>query len=134
VASPSSKGRQGFLRSSGAVDAESIDNWSQSNVTVVTSETLTALEVSVRIVATPNLSSTGAWSTVLAEDLVTTVEQQPDALVYRFTLKPGARLRPGSYIFAGQYNHAVGGRDPSRDTYRAVATAGGTRVAVDGGF
>jgi hypothetical protein len=135
VASSSIKAvQQGFLRSSGAIDAHSIDNWAQGNVTVVTSETLTALEVSVRIVATPDLSSTGAWSTVPADDLVTTVEQQPDALVYRFTLKPGIRLAPGSYVFAVQYGHAVGGRDPSRDTYHATATADGTRVEVGGGF
>jgi hypothetical protein len=29
-----------------------------------------------------------------------------------------------------QYNHAVGGRD----TYHVVATGGGTRVGVGGGF
>jgi hypothetical protein len=71
---------------------------------------------------------------VPAEDLVTTVEQQRDALVYTFTLKPGVRLAPGSYIFAVQYGHAVGGRDPSRDSYQAIATASGTRVEVYGGF
>jgi hypothetical protein len=103
-------------------------------VTVETGETVTALDVSVRIVTTPDLSNTGTWSTVLSESLVTTVEQQSDALVYRFTLKPGASLGPGSYIFAVQYGHAVGGRDPGRDTYHAVATAGGTRAEVDGGF
>jgi hypothetical protein len=135
AASSSSTGpQQGFLRSSGAIDAHSIDNWTQSNVTVVTSEPLTALQVSVRIVTTPHLASTGAWSTLLPKDLVTTVEQHPDALVYRFTTKPGTRLGPGSYVFAVQYNHAVGGRDPSRDTYHAVATTDGARVEVTGGF
>jgi hypothetical protein len=125
AASPSTTGaQQGFLHSSGAIDAHSIDNWTQSNVTVVTGETVTALEVTVRIAASPNLASTGAWSTVLAKDLVTTVEQQPDALVYRFTLKPGVTLGPASYVFAVQYGHAVGGRDPSRDTYRTVASGG----------
>jgi hypothetical protein len=56
----------------------------------VTGQTVTALEVSVRIANSPNLTNTGAWSTVLAEFLVTDVEWQPDALVYRFTLKPGS--------------------------------------------
>jgi hypothetical protein len=134
ISSSSMGPQQGFLRSSGAIDAHSIDNWTQSNVTVVSSEPLTALQVSVRIVTTPDLASTGAWSTVLAKDLVTTVEQQPDALVYRFTLKPGTRLGPGSFVFAVQYNHAVGGRDPGRDTYHAVATADAARVEVNGGF
>jgi hypothetical protein len=135
VTAPSAtRGQQGFLRSSGVIDSHSIDNWTQSNVTVETGETLTALDVSVRIAVTPDLSSTGAWSTVLARDLVTTVERQPDALVYRFTLKPGIRLGPGSHVFAVQYNHAVGGRDRSRDTYHAMAIANGTRAEVGGGF
>jgi len=136
AASPSTKGAQhGFLSSNGAIDGHnSIDNWTQSSVTVVTSQSATALEVTVRIVATPDLASTGSWSTVLAKDLVSTVEQQPDALVYRFTLKPESRLGPGTYVFAVQYNHALGGRDPSRDTYHVVATGGGTRVDVGGGF
>jgi hypothetical protein len=103
-------------------------------VTLVTSKTVAELEVSVRIAATPDLSSSGQWSTVPAEDLVTTIEQRPDGLVYRFTLKPGINLEPGSYTFAVQYHHAVGGRDASRDTYQAAATAGGTRVEVYGGF
>ena len=135
AASPSTKGaQQGFLRSIGAIDPDDIDNWTQSRVTVATSETITALDVSVRIAATPNLANTGAWSTSLAKDLVTTVEQQPDALVYRFTLKPGVILGPGSYVFGVQYNHAVGGRDPSRDTYHPAAVANGIWAQVDGGF
>jgi ABC-type transport system substrate-binding protein len=132
--SPSIKGsQQSFLRSSGATDPHSIDNWTQGNVTVVTSDTVTALEVTVRIAGSPNLANTGAWSTVLAEFLVTSIEQQPDALVYRFTLKPGVTLAPASYVFAVQYNHA-GGRDPSRDTYHVAATAGAGRAEVSGGF
>jgi hypothetical protein len=134
-ASPSANAaQQGFLRSNGAIDPHSIDNWTQSNVTVVTSETVTALEVTVRIASSPNLASTGAWSTVLSEFLVTAIERQPDALVYRFTLKPGVTVAPGTYVFAVQYNHAVGGRDPSRDIYHAVATANGARAEVGGGF
>ena len=126
--------QEGFLWSGGAIDPHSIDNWTQSNVTLRTSDTATALEVRVRIATTPYLANTGAWSTIPAEDLVTSVAQQPDALVYQFTLKPGVRLAPGSYLFAVQYNHAVGGRDTSRDSYQAVATAGGTQVDVYGGF
>jgi hypothetical protein len=134
AASPSTRGaQQGFLRSSGAIDANSIDNWSQGSVTVVTSDTVTALEVTVRIAGSPNLASTGAWSSVLVEFLVTAIERQPHELVYRFTLKPGVTLAPGTYVFAVQYNHAAG-RDPGRDTYHAVATTKGARAEVGGGF
>ncbi|WP_155123713.1 MULTISPECIES: hypothetical protein [unclassified Actinoplanes] len=100
----------------------------------MTGETATALELTVRVVTTPYLSSSGFWSTIPADHLTTTVEQQPGALVYRFTLKPGTSLGAGSYTFAVQYHHAVGGRDPGRDTYRATATVGGRPVAVSGGF
>jgi len=135
AASPSKAAvQQGFLSSSGAFDTHSIDNWAQSNVTLTNSETVTALELRVRIALTPSVSSTGAWSTIPAEDLATRVEQQPDALVYTFTLKPGVRLASGSYMFAVQYGHATGGRDPSRDSYQAAASVGGTRVEVGGGF
>jgi len=134
AASPSNKGAQhDFFRSSGVIDGHSIDNWTQSNVTVVTSHTVTALEVTVRIAGSPNLASTGAWSSVLAEFLVTGIERQPDALVYRFTLKPGVTLAPASYVFAVQYNHASA-RDTSRDSYHLVATVNGTRVESTGGF
>ncbi|MEU7874526.1 hypothetical protein [Dactylosporangium sp. NPDC049140] len=134
AASSSARGAQpDILRTSGTTDPHSIDNWAQGNVTVVTGQTATALEVTVRIAATPNLANTGAWSTVLAEFLVTDVERQPDALVYRFTLKPGVTIAPSTYVFAVQYNHAVG-RDTSRDTYHVVATVDGNRVESSGGF
>ncbi|TDC43988.1 hypothetical protein [Micromonospora sp. KC213] len=127
--------QQDFLWSSGAVDPHSIDNWAQSNVTLRNSEAVSALQLRVRIARTPDVTSTGAWSTVGADKLVISVEQQPDALVYTFTLKPGVRLVPADHMFAVQYGHATGGRDPSRDSYEASATAlDGTRAEVNGGF
>jgi hypothetical protein len=136
AASPSNASvQQGFLWSSGAVDPHSIDNWAQSNVTLRSSQTVTALELRVRIALTPDVVNTGAWSTISADDLVITVEQQADALVYTFTLKPGVRLGPATHNFGVQYGHATGGRDPSRDTYQAVATADdGAQAEVNGRF
>ncbi|HST80206.1 MAG TPA: hypothetical protein VLL08_00555 [Kineosporiaceae bacterium] len=125
--------RRGFLWSTGTVDKHSIDNWSQSNVTLRTQALLTALQVRVRIARTPDLRDTGAWCTLLPGDFTTTVDQQSDAMVYTFVLKPGATMRPGEYTFAVQYNHAVGGRDARLDTYQATAS-GGTSVEVRGGF
>src|SRR5690349_1921896 len=126
--------QRGFLESAGTVDKHSIDNWSQSNVTLRTEATVTALQVRVRIARTQELRNTGAWSTLLPGDFTTTVDEQPDAMVYTFVMRKGATLRPGEYTFAVQYNHAVGGRDASRDTYRANATGDGTSVEVTGGF
>jgi hypothetical protein len=124
-----------FLWSAGAVDEIGIDNWSQSRVTVRTEATLTtALQVRVRIARTPDLSSTGSWTTLLPADFTTTLDEQPDALVYTFALKPGTSIGPGESSFAVQYNHAVSGRDASRDTYQATATGDGASVEVRGGF
>ena len=88
----------------------------------------------MHIALTPYVASTEAWSSAPTEDLLTAVEQEPDAVVYRFTLKPGVGLAPGSYRFAVQYNHATGGRVPNRVTCQAVATAAGGRVEVNGRF
>jgi hypothetical protein len=136
VASPGDASvQQGFLWSSGGVDPHSIDNWAQSNVTIRNAEIVTTLELRVRIALTPSMANTGAWSTISADNLVTSVERQPDALVYTFTLKPGVRLAPASHMFAVQYGHAPGGRDPGRDSYQAIATTqDGTRAEVSGGF
>ncbi|MEY9963482.1 hypothetical protein ABIA33_001515 [Streptacidiphilus sp. MAP12-16] len=136
TASPTASTRvqQGFLWSDGSVDPNSIDNWSQSDITLKNHETITALDVRLRVALTPALANTGAWSTVPAADLVTTVTRDSDALVYEFTLKPGATLTPGTYEFAGQYNHASGGRDAGQDTYWATATARTTQVEVFGNF
>jgi hypothetical protein len=134
AASPTAKGaEQSFVRSSGAINTHSNDNWTQADLTVVTSDTVTALDVTVRIARTPNLASTGAWSTILAEFLVTGTEQQPDAVVYHFTLKPGVTLSPATYVFAVQYNHATG-RDPSHDTYHLTASTKVTRAELNGTF
>lgn len=127
------RAQQGFLWSGAAIDPKSIDNWTQGKVTLRTTETVTALQLRVQIVLTPYVASTGSWSTILAEDLVSSVEQQHDAVVYLFTLKPGVTLAPGTYVFGVQYNQATG-RDHSKDTYQAVATAGGSTVDVSGGF
>lgn len=126
--------QQAYLWSDGSIDPSSISSWSQSDITLKTTYTLTALDVTVTLAETPGLSSTGLWSTVPAADLVTSVARQGDSLVYRFTLKPGAVLAPGQYEFAGQYNHADGGRNADADTYRATATGHGQPVEVYGNF
>jgi hypothetical protein len=126
--------QQGFLWSAGTVDVHSVDTWSQSDVKLRTTAVLTTMEVRIRIARTPDLTNTGAWTTMPNEDVTMTVDQQQNALVYRFVLTPGASLRPGEYTFAAQYNHATGGRDASRDTYQAIATGDETRVEVAGRF
>ncbi|MER7773002.1 hypothetical protein [Kitasatospora sp. NPDC096140] len=67
-----------------------------------------------------------------ADCFAVTEEEQGGALVYRWILKPGCTVPPGQHVFAGQYNHATGLRDPKGDTYRVDAQD--SAAAVRGGF
>jgi hypothetical protein len=126
--------QQGFLWSDGSVDPGSNSSWAQSDVTVKSRYTVTALEVTLRVALTPGVATTGEWSTVPAQDLTVSVTRQGGFLLYRWTLKPGVTLAAGTYEFAGQYDHAAGGRDAGRDSYAATATGHGEPVSVYGDF
>lgn len=127
--------QDGYLWSDGSVDPHSTDFWAQSNITIKTGQALTGLTVELRVALTPGVQSTGSWSTLPAGDVDTTVTRQGSMLVYRFTLKAGVTMAPGSYEFAGQYNHAPGGRDAGQDTYAATAAvAAGPSAQVWGNF
>jgi hypothetical protein len=128
--------QQGFLWSDGSVDPHSGVNWAQSNVTVKNHGTaVTALDVRLWVVLTPGVSYAGEFTTLPTQDVTVTVTQQGDALLYEWRLKPGVTVAPGSYEFAGQYGHAMGGRDAGQDRYDATATgADGTREHVYGDF
>lgn len=131
---PAGWSQQIFLWSDGWIDHYSIDSWAQSDLVLRNDLTVTALDVRVRIAVTPHLSYTGAWSTVPAEDMVTTVTRQDNWLIYEFVLDAGVTMAPGSYEFAAQYDHARGHRGPGDDSYGVVATAAGERMEMSGGF
>jgi hypothetical protein len=126
--------QQGFLWSDGSVDPGSTSAWAQSDVTLKTKFTVSALDVKLRVALTPGVATTGDWSTVPAQELTVTVTRQGGFLLYEWTLKPGATLPPGTYEFAGQYDHASGGRDAGQDSYAATATGHGQPVSVYGDF
>jgi hypothetical protein len=86
---------------------------------LTTTETLTTLKVTVRIDHTAGVADTGHWSSIPAQLLTTTVEEDDHELVYRFALADGATLAPGRYTFAVQYNH-TGARPVSGDSYLAA--------------
>jgi hypothetical protein len=113
----------GFLSATAVLDPHSIADWAQSNLTLATTETITALDVTVRVARTPGVADTGHWTSIPAE-LITSAMTATDAeLVYRFTLNPGATLAPGDYTFAVQYNHATGDRPLTGDSYEATVSA-----------
>lgn len=69
-----------------------------------------------------------------AEDFDLSAREEAGFLVYRWTLKSGRTVPPGEHVFAGQYDHAAGGRDAKDDRYRIDAGAAERGAAVWGGF
>ncbi|TXS45538.1 hypothetical protein EAO75_22125 [Streptomyces sp. uw30] len=132
---PAAKGEQdGPLWSDGSVDPHSNDFWAQSNLTLRTSEQLTALTVRLKVAQTGGVTSTGAWRSLPEDDFTLTVEEKDGFLVHTWVLKEGRTVRAGEWVFAGQYDHERGGRDAKGDSYSMTAKAGGEQLSVAGGF
>lgn len=124
----------GPLWSDGSVDPHSNEFWAQSNLTLKTREELTALTVELRVALTDGVTSTGAWRSLPEQDFTLTVEERDGFLVYRWVLVEGRTVPAGEWVFAGQYDHARGGRDAGDDAYTMTATADGEQHAVGGDF
>jgi len=124
----------GPLWSDGSVDSHSNEFWAQSNLTLKTSEELSALTVELRIAQTGGVASTGAWRSLPEDDFSLTTEGKDGFLVYTWTLKEGRKVPKGEWVFAGQYNHERGGRSAAGDRYTATGTAGAAQLAVRGDF
>ncbi|MET9389402.1 hypothetical protein ABZY20_03150 [Streptomyces sp. NPDC006624] len=131
---PPAATEDGPLWSDGSVDPHSNDFWAQSNVTLKTRERLTALTVRLRIAQTGGVSDAGAWRSLPEDDFTLTVAEADGFLVYTWTLKEGRTVPAGEWVFAGQYDHARGGRDAGADRYTATAVTAGQRLSVGGGF
>ncbi|MFE7813883.1 hypothetical protein ACFU5P_18370 [Streptomyces sp. NPDC057433] len=124
----------GPLWSDGSVDRHSNEFWAQSNVTLKTTERLTALTVELRIAQTGGVFSTGAWRSLPEKDFSLTTDERDGFVVYTWTLRKGRTIAPGEWVFAGQYDHARGGRDAGADTYTATAATGSGQLLVGGDF
>ncbi|MEV0579081.1 hypothetical protein OG521_30390 [Streptomyces sp. NBC_01463] len=125
----------GPLWTDGVVDPHSNAYWAQSNVTLRTDEPLSSLTVELRIALTGGVNSTGSWRSLPEEDFTVSATEDGGYLVYRWALKPGRTVPAGTYTFAGQYNHAEGGRDATGDYLTAHAVrVSGERASVGDRF
>ncbi|MDT0344845.1 hypothetical protein [Streptomyces litchfieldiae] len=122
------------LPSSGVVDPGSNPHWSQSNITVETAEPLTSFTVELRVVTGEGVRPTGAWRTLPGNDFDLSVANEGGDLVFRWELRPGAEVPPGEHMFAGQFDHDLGARDPSGDRYRVTGSGPAGTVSASGGF
>ncbi|MFF8268358.1 hypothetical protein ACF059_13300 [Streptomyces sp. NPDC016562] len=126
--------QDGPLSSAGSLNPGGNAYWAQSDITLKTTQPLTALTVELRVAQTGGVQSTGSWRTLPAEDFTVTVQQEAAAVVYRWVLKPGRTVPAGQHVFAGQYNHAAGEREAGHDRYRVDANGGRGALSVWGGF
>lgn len=125
----------GPLRAAGVVDPDPGGSQGADVVRLTTTQRLDALEVTIRVARTPELASRGGSRQVPGASVDTTVTEEPDALIYHFSLSSADRLAPGTYAFSARYRHAQGGRDASGDSYRiAATTATGAPLTVSGRF
>ncbi|MFE7898581.1 hypothetical protein ACFU3E_13885 [Streptomyces sp. NPDC057424] len=134
TARPPAAVEDGPLWSDGSVDPHSNDFWAQSNITLKTREQLTALTVRLRVAQTGGVSDAGAWRSLPENDFTLAVAERDGFLVYTWTLKEDRTVPAGEWVFAGQFDHARGGRDAGEDAYAVTATAGSRHLSVGGGF
>ncbi|WP_329408588.1 hypothetical protein OG802_08170 [Streptomyces sp. NBC_00704] len=124
----------GPLWSDGSVDPHSNDFWAQSNVTLKTSERLTRLTVQLKVAQTGGVSPAGAWRSLPEDDFTFTAAERDGFLVYTWVLKDGRTVPEGEWVFAGQYDHARGGRDARKDAYVVAGRGDGGQTSVGGDF
>ncbi|WUH94126.1 hypothetical protein OG900_31025 [Streptomyces sp. NBC_00433] len=124
----------GPLSSNGVIGSGSNDYWTQSDVDLATTQTLTSLTVELRIARNSHETSTNSWTTVPGGPAAqVTVEGQD--LVYRWTLNAGQTLAPGTYTFSGQFSHDPGQGGTDGDGYTVTARYGsGSSAQVSGIF
>ncbi|MDH6216111.1 hypothetical protein [Streptomyces pseudovenezuelae] len=136
--SPVSRGAAGTsdgpVWSDGSVDPHSNDFWAQSDITLKTSAQLTSLTVKLKVAQTGGVSTAGAWRSLPEQDFTLTVAERDGFVVYTWVLKEGRTVPKGEWVFAGQYNHARGGRDVKDDGYTVEGTAAGQLRSVSGDF
>ncbi|MFJ4357531.1 hypothetical protein ACIP25_14780 [Streptomyces massasporeus] len=131
---PPAATEDGPLWSDGSVDPHSNDFWAQSNITLKTRGQLTALTVRLKVAQTGGVSNAGAWRSLPENDFTLAVAERDGFLVYTWTLKEGRTVPAGEWVFAGQFDHARGGRDAGKDAYAVTATAASRQLSVGGGF
>ncbi|MFJ4824022.1 hypothetical protein ACIP5L_12125 [Streptomyces bacillaris] len=125
----------GPLWADGSIAPEDNPHWAQSEVTLKTREPLTALTVELFVAQNGGVRSTGTWQTRPDGEFDLSVRERDGVLVHRWTLRAGRTVPAGTHVFAGQYDHAPGGRDAGPDTYRATAlTVDGAAYEVGGDF
>ncbi|MEU6860340.1 hypothetical protein AB0B28_15900 [Glycomyces sp. NPDC046736] len=116
------------------IDSNSNAYWSQVNLVFANSEPLTRLDVELRVAIGDGINSLGTWNTDNNLFSEGTESEEDGFMVYRWTLKDGATLPPGSYTLAAQFSHDQGPRSADEDSYRFDAATETESGRVEGGI
>lgn len=122
----------GSVTSAGVIDPHSNPYWTEEDVRFSTSRPLTSLTVELRVARTGGVADNSSFTS--APGTSTAISVEGDQLVYRWTLDAGQTLAPGSYTFAGQFDHDEGDRDTGGDGFTVAANGPGGAVTEQGGF
>ncbi|MFG2002857.1 hypothetical protein ACGFNU_27215 [Spirillospora sp. NPDC048911] len=115
-------GNDDILAVTAAVDPQSSAYWAQHNVTLRVPQNLERLTVTIRIVRTEKVAAAGSWLSLPNDDFESSTQVSGNSLVYRWTLRAGRSVRPGTYTLAAQYNRGAD-HNPRQDTFTVSATA-----------
>jgi hypothetical protein len=115
------------------VDPNSNPYWSEDDVDLTSARPLTSLTVILRVSGGPGAVSRNN-SFTSAPGTSVSITAEGDGLVYRWTLDAGRTLAPGTYTFAGQFDHAKGERSSAGDRYTVSGAGESGPAAADGGF
>ncbi|BBH64032.1 hypothetical protein ACTI_07170 [Actinoplanes sp. OR16] len=104
-------------------------------MTLKTTEELRALDVVIRVARTDGFVPRGATKRTPGGSVTTSVTEEGDAYLYRFTLSSADTLAPGEYTFTAKYTYPGEGRNAGADTYTITAsTASRPALDVSGDF
>ena len=105
-----------------AIDSGSNANWAQLDLNVTVKQSLTALDVTVKVSNCTGLAETGAWDSGATGQFTETTSKDSDgSITYEFQLTPGHEVSTGTVTFAVQFNHASTGWYAADDTFYASA-------------
>lgn len=105
-----------IVTATGTVDRSSHTGWSQEDVAVTFTQPIAGFQLSVKVSLESTGASAGYSSTYDTSLFNVTVASQDHALVYKFNLKPGKTLSPGSSQFAVRFTYGIP-HNPADDTY-----------------
>ncbi|MCW2912125.1 MAG: hypothetical protein JWN52_193 [Actinomycetia bacterium] len=122
------------VRVSAVLDPQSSDYWAQANLALTVVRPLTKLTVTIQVARTAGAAFHGSWMTLPIADLTSQMTTTTGAIVYRWELKPGRAIQPGTYRFGAQYDRFPGTHDLHRDTFTLAVADSGPGTTVRGHY